>query len=80
MHYGHSQDRRKPKTEREKQRVKVHVTDISWARVCVCFSPYPPVVQEAIVCDGGQAFEQCQWVVGGNIFSPSTQADHKKEK
>lgn len=31
------------------------------------------------MCDGGQAFEQCQWVVGGNIFSPSTQADQKKE-
>lgn len=47
--------------------------------VCVCVIPHPLVVQQTIVCNSGQAFEQGQRVVRGNVLSPPTQADQKTE-
>lgn len=50
--------------------------------VCVCvvgFIPNLLVVQQTIVRDGGQAFQQSHRVVRGDVFSPTTQADQETE-
>lgn len=42
-------------------------------------APHPLVVQQTIVCDGGQAFEQSQRVVRGDVLPPAAQADQKTQ-